>query len=350
MRRWSTLNLLLFVLLLASGCADLNSPTINYPGISMTAITPTTITLAWNLALDGRTTQKSLVYSVYLSGPNPTYKSFNTLAEVEAGTLAATLTDGSSTTITGLTPGNSYYFNVVVQDKAGNKAVYSSLGEYFHSNQIAYYPFSGNTYDVMSGQNHLVVAGGASLPTSTLDRYGHANSAYSFNPAASTQCLQSTSAVGISGNASRTVSIWVESANTPAGTERVPFAWGDGSGSGSNFGMYETGIGSNWVVWLLNGTDVSTAAAVTNAWEHWVIGYDSATNSVYTYKNGAAVNSGTVPAGTVNTVDSLFHVGCGLDPIGTLAHPYQGSIDDLRIFNSLLTGANVTNLYNVTRP
>ena len=162
--------------------------------------------------------------------------------------------------------------------------------------------------------------------------------------------MQSTANVGITGNASRTVSLWVQSSNTPAGTARVAFAWGNGSTAGSNFGVYEDGVGNNLTVWLWGSADVSTLTAVTTNWEHWVIGYDSATNKVYTYKNGAVVNNGDIPAPVANTVDSLLYVGCGVDPTGTLAHPYKGNIDDVRIFNQLLSGTDVANLYAVTRP
>ncbi len=141
----------------------------------------------------------------------------------------------------------------------------------------------------------------------------------------------------------------MQSSNTPTGTARVAFAWGDGSGNGSNFGIYETGVGNNWIAWLWGTADVSTATAVTTSWEHWVIGYDSVTDTVYTYKNGAVVNNGTAPAVVANTVDSLLYIGCGMEA-SVLDHPYKGNIDDIRVFNQLLSSTEVANLYAVTRP
>lgn len=354
MRQWFSISLLCCAQLLASGCADLNSPVIDYPGISTTAITPTSITIGWNKATDGLSPPTALVYKVYVSGANPAYQSFDTIAEVEAGTLVATLIDADTTPITGLTAGNAYYINIVVEDEEGNKAVYDPLGEYVHANQLAYYPFNGkvNGNDVV-GTNHFVVplVTGFAAPALAMDRFSHVLSAYHFAPTATTsQCLQSTTNVGIVGNASRTVSFWVQSENTPVGTTRVPFAWGDGSSNGSNFGVYETGIGNDWFVWLYGTADVSTATPATTNWEHWVIGYDSGTNIVYTYKNGVVVNNGTAPAVIANTVDSLLYVGCGVDPTGTLAHPYMGKIDDVRIFDVSPTFIDVANLYDKTRP
>ncbi len=351
MRHRFSLSLLCCAQLLASGCADLNSPVIDYPGISTTAITPTSMTIGWNKASDGLSPPTALVYKVYVSGANPAYQSFDTIAEVEAGTLVATLVDADTTPITGLTAGNVYYINIVVEDEEGNKAVYDPLGEYVHANQLAYYPFSGkvNGNDVV-GTNHFVVplVTGFAAPALALDRFSHVASAYYFAPTATTsQCLQSTANVGIVGNASRTVSFWVQSANTPAGTQRVPFAWGDGSIVGSNFGIYETGIGNNWMIWLGGASVGDTATAVTENWEHWVIGYDG--TNVLAYKNGVPATV-TPSALAANTAASLLYVGCGANPAGTLTDSYLGKIDDLRIFNSVLTSTDVANLYNVAKP
>lgn len=335
--------------LLMMGCGDFNDPVIASPGISTTAITSTSVSLSWIKASDGRSDTTALVYKIYQSGPNPAYQSFDTIGEVEAGTLVQTLTDADSITISsGIVAGNTYYFNIVVLDEEENKALYDPLGEYFQSALVSYYPFNGNSSDVAAAANHLVVATGLALPVLTLDRFGHPGSAYNFNPT-TPQCLQSTSNVGITGNASRSVSFWVRSSNTPAGTVRAPFAWGNGSANGSNFGVFESGVGANWIVWLWGTANVSTGAAVTTDWEHWVIGYDSAADRVYTYKNGVVVNNGTVPTVVANTVDTLLYVGCGLEA-GVLSYPYQGYIDDVRIYNQLLGSTDVANLYALTRP
>jgi hypothetical protein len=332
------------------GCGDVNDPIIASPGITTTAITSTSVSFSWVKATDGRSNSSALVYSVYQSGPNPAYQSFDTLAEVEAGTLVQTFTDTDSITISsGIVAGNTYYFNVVVEDEKHNRAVYDPLGEYFQPALVSYYPFGGNTNDVTATANHLVVATGLALPVATLDRFGHPGSAYNFYPDITPQCFQSTNNVGIVGNASRSVSFWVRSTNTPAGTARASFAWGDGSVDGSNFGAYESGVGASWIVWLWGSADVSTATEATSNWEHWVIGYDATTDVVYTYKNGVVVNNGTAPALPANTVDSLLFIGCGMNA-GVLGSPYRGEIDDIRIFNQLLSSTDVANLYTVTRP
>jgi hypothetical protein len=342
-------NLLFCLPLLITGCGDIEDPSVPDPRIATTAITSTSVSLSWVKATDSQSDASALVYKVYLSGPNPAYQSFDAIDEVEAGTLVQTLTDAGSTTISsGISAGNAYYVNIVVEDEKTNKALYAPLGEYFHVSQISYYPFNGDGNNAAAAANPLVVAAGRALPTVTSDRFSYVGSAYNFSPS---QCLQSTATVGITltGNASRSVSFWVQSSNTPTGTARAPFAWGTGIGNGSSFGFFENGLGNSWTVWLSGTANVLTSTTVTSNWEHWVIGYNSATNLVYTYKNGAVVNNGTAPAVIANTANTLLYIGCGQDA-GVLSYPYQGNIDDVRVFNQLLGSTDVANLYAVTRP
>ena len=98
-----------------------------------------------------------------------------------------------------------------------------------------------------------------------------------------------------------------------------------------------------------------TVTTVTSNWEHWVIGYEAATGPfptgrVFTYKNGVVVNNGSAPAVAANTVDTRLYVGCGQNATSVLSYPYQGNIDDVRIFNLALGPTDVTNLYRVTQP
>ena len=353
MRHNFLLTLLLCSPLLVTGCGDTNDPAISNPVITTTAIAPTTLSISWARATDSNTSASALVYKVYVSGANPAYQSFDTLGEVEAGTLVQTLTDAASAAITtSITANSARYINIVVEDEDGNKALYEPLGEYFHANQLSYYPFNGNTNDAVTATlNHLVVAVDPALPTlalptATSDRFLHAGSAYSFNPA-TPQCLQSSVPVNVSitGSNARTVSFWVQSANTPTSTQRAAFAWGNESGNGTSFGFRESGLAANWTVWLGTGS-VSTVTPATANWEHWVVG--SSGGSLSGYKNGAAV---TIPAATVNTATTLLYVGCGIINAATgLGNPYQGNIDDVRIFNALLNGTDVANLYGATRP
>jgi hypothetical protein len=87
--------------------------------ITSSAVTQTGATLSWNKATDETSAQAALQYLVYQSSRD----NLDSVTNIEAngtavGSYAA---DISTKDITGLTAGKTYYFNVIVKDKAGNK-------------------------------------------------------------------------------------------------------------------------------------------------------------------------------------------------------------------------------------
>lgn len=82
------------------------------------------IDISWLKATDSFVVETELTYKIYYS----TNSSFDTLAEVEAGTpFGSGDSDIEEVQVTGLSPNTTYYFNLVVQDPAGNKSVYNKL-------------------------------------------------------------------------------------------------------------------------------------------------------------------------------------------------------------------------------
>lgn len=84
--------------------------------------TTSSIELNWTTSTDDTSAASALQYLVY-------YSENNTLTSVsqteEYGTaFGGYVTDINSTTVTGLSPDTSYYFNVIVKDEAGNKKAY----------------------------------------------------------------------------------------------------------------------------------------------------------------------------------------------------------------------------------
>src|SRR4029077_15608996 len=85
------------------------------------------LTLNWTKATDDVSAQSSLQYEVRRSATN----NLDTVANAEAnGTVVLSYTtDIATANVTGLAPGTGYYFNVIVKDAAGNKAVYVTKNE-----------------------------------------------------------------------------------------------------------------------------------------------------------------------------------------------------------------------------
>lgn len=105
--------------------ADTTSPTVGGSGTLATAsVTTTTLTLSWTKATDTVSTQSALQYLVYRSTSN----NISSVATCEANgtSVGSYAADISSKAVTGLTASTAYYFNVLVKDEAGNKAVYTA--------------------------------------------------------------------------------------------------------------------------------------------------------------------------------------------------------------------------------
>lgn len=84
-------------------------------------VTTTSLTMSWTAAVDDVTPQANLNYLLYYS----TSSSFDSIAQVEAGTpVGAYAPNITAVNVSGLTLNTIYYFNLIVKDEAGNKAVY----------------------------------------------------------------------------------------------------------------------------------------------------------------------------------------------------------------------------------
>lgn len=121
---------------------DTTPPTPGSSGtISAGSITTTSAALTWAAGTDDLTPQASLQYQVYKSQLN----NIDTVANAEAnGTIVQAYTANlTSFSPTGLSPANSYYFNVIIKDGGGNKAAYTSVNVNTLSDTTA--PVPGNS-------------------------------------------------------------------------------------------------------------------------------------------------------------------------------------------------------------
>ncbi|MDH4129518.1 MAG: fibronectin type III domain-containing protein, partial [Spirochaetota bacterium] len=103
---------------------DTSAPIPGGSGIlTVTPNTSTSAIISWVKATDGTSGSINLTYKVYYSMAN----NINTIATAESnGTIVGSGINIATFAVTGLTPGASYYFAVVVSDTAGNKAIYTS--------------------------------------------------------------------------------------------------------------------------------------------------------------------------------------------------------------------------------
>ena len=209
----------------------------------------------------------------------------------------------------------------------------------------AYYPFNGNANDESGNGNHGTAIG----PTLTTDRFGNVESAYSFDGWDDFIALGSNLLLD-----TLSISIWVRTSSTKYGP-------------GNSLGVIRYRLGGFGI--SMNGTfrpeggaieDVGKAMfylesegqpfnyqTATNTynddnWHHLALTYDGLTFVVYIDGEPLFNESGAAYSPVYYGIGEL---AVGRDG-GGLNDYFQGSIDDLRIYNRTLLESEVKALYN----
>lgn len=209
---------------------------------------------------------------------------------------------------------------------------------------VAHYSFEGNTNDV-SGNNHHASLWGAVL---TSDRKGKTNSAYQLD---GFDDFLSVDAITDFGNSNFTYSAWVKPlANPGANSYSCLISIGN---AGADQAMtinnnYHNTVGIN--VGGYNNTTTTSSTSVDskqlpalNEWVH--ITYTRSNTDVKLYVNGvqkASVSTnGTLPK---YTTPLIFTIGTRYN---TSEAFFNGSMDEVKIYNRVLSPAEVEELYKL---
>ena len=210
---------------------------------------------------------------------------------------------------------------------------------------VAYYPFNGNANDESGNGNHGIVNGA----TLTTDRFGNAGSAYYFD---GNDGIIVNTGGNLDGFNSMTISVWVKPENS---------LWGGILSKGEYNGI------SHWTYELLrypsgeiyasvypnDGTgagriEVGNTDKIANSiWNHVTCVWDPS-GYIKIYINGTLVEHVTsgVPTQMASTNYPLY-IGRRLDiPYTENTAWFNGSIDDIRIYNRALSSSEIEELYN----
>ncbi|MCK9206896.1 MAG: FG-GAP-like repeat-containing protein, partial [Salinivirgaceae bacterium] len=277
------------------------------------------VTLRWNQ----NTEPDFLRYRIYGgTAANPTVKMDST-------------TDGiadTSKVITGLTNGVTYYFRITAVDSSGLESDYSNEVTVTPVGLVAYYPFNGNANDESGSGYNGTENNGVTLVT---DRFGNANSAYSFDGVDDYIDISASSIISFTGDF--TTNSWVKVSE--ADFDFILF----GAGSTPTHIMLEPGVDSikltyhytDGFSWYANTSDLSFPK---NEWA--MVSVVRTGNTIKMYINGAI--SGTFSG--IYAGDAGFNMVGGnssADPSRYL----HGSIDDIAIYNAVLTDTEISQLY-----
>jgi hypothetical protein len=206
---------------------------------------------------------------------------------------------------------------------------------------IAYYPFNGNANDESGNDNHGVIRG----PTLTKDRFGHQEQAFYFDGQGDFVEIPDTPALN---PARLSISVWVMVDSTASSSD-IDIISKDGETyqrqyllTRSERGHFRAHIGqANGSFYWYDGSISPTA----QQWYHLAQIWDGQTLELYVNgKPDVATYRQADRAGVIIS-EQPVRVGGGA-PVGQLPLWFKGMIDDIRIYDRVLTQAEIEALYN----
>lgn len=270
---------------------------------------------------------KYLYYEVNGSG------TWNQIANVYSD--FSTCTPVNATIAAGVIPsGSTVKFRMQVNRASVNNNNYVYFDDFVAVQQaplgpqaVAEYNFD-NTYNNLNGNTPFSTIPG--VTSFTYDRHNNPAGALLVGP---TLTGTSASLIAPTGLNSRSVSIWYKTYGYPSGTYPSIFSYG-AAAQYQTFGMYLADDGSPIFQGYAydDGSNFVSANSVT-VWHHAVVVFDGTNLKIYI--DGAL--KGSVPRTLLNTATGTnFFIGKG---------GVSMAFDDLKIYNYVLTDAEVTNLY-----
>ncbi len=235
-----------------------------------------------------------------------------------------------------LQPSTTYYYQIEATNENGKSI--STIGSFATaaSDLVAEFAFDNSRQSVGSA---FTFATGTS--TFTLDRFNTSNGAIKL----SNSKVAATITGLPSGNAPRTVSTWVKfdsysATNVVSGYGGSQFVNGYTLGvnaSGNNY-TYVTGSEGDAA---FNPTAIATPSPL--GWHHLVTTYNGADAKIYL--DGAVIHTQAKPTWNTPNNDLFVIGGQTTNSFG----PFNGAIDDLKIYDRALTAQEVSSLFNVNR-
>jgi hypothetical protein len=237
-----------------------------------------------------------------------------------------TICNGTSTTLTASVA------------NAGTSCAAPGLSGTLTNGLVGYWPFCGNAND-LSGNGNNGTVNGATLTT---DRFGAANSAYSFDGVNDYIEVQDNASLN---NPNISVGLWLNtnsaifqqllykvSLNTAQNEEySMPINLGAPNKINLDLKNNSCTPGIGWMTFSSN--------AILNNWVHASFTHDGSTTKFYL--NGALVNSQVANFNIANCPGGKLIMGIAWD----LQNGLNGKLDDIAIYNRAITQQEVTQLY-----
>jgi hypothetical protein len=206
---------------------------------------------------------------------------------------------------------------------------------------IGYWPFNSNANDG-SGKGHNGTVTGATLSS---DRFGKINCAYNFNGGTNYIEVPHDSSFNFQKN-KMTASFWIKtSVTTTVGNVHTLISKQTSSGANQS-GFNIAKENSDTYLLIKNGSSnvqgwsKVPSNSILNTWHHLVYVVDS--GFLRAYLNGSLIKTDTTLAAIGNTTQAMRF---GKPIYSTLTSEFNGSLDDIAIWNRALTQQEIALLY-----
>ncbi len=238
----------------------------------------------------------------------------------------------------------NYYIQCVVSDSTG-ATVTDSIGlevrdfsTWPTGNLVAYYPFTGNANDA-SGNGHNGTVNNAQPTT---DRFGNAGSAYSFNGSSNSIVVPNDTALNFQN--AITVNFWMKVGAFYPSREQYPIS----HGNWQNRWKFSITPNSNTLRWTVRNSlgtakdlDSETHLALNTLYN--VTGVYSGSDFEI-YLNGQ-LDAFTSFSGLINI--TTYDLTMGQDLPGDNNWNFNGTLDEVRIYDYMLPVSQISTLYDV---
>jgi hypothetical protein len=202
---------------------------------------------------------------------------------------------------------------------------------------VAYYPFNSNANDESGNGNNGTVNGA----TLTVDRFGNANNAYSFNGSNNYIDCGKKSILDLTG--SMTICSWIKFPELPTSTSDYGIFM---KAEGGSYGLEITN-GKLQCDFYINGSYRSPGTSINNIqlgkWYFVLAKYDG--SKIDFYLNGIKKDSLNI-SGNITITNVPLCIGA--DPTAASPYydmPFKGMVDDSRLYNRALTASEIQTLY-----
>ena len=190
---------------------------------------------------------------------------------------------------------------------------------------VGYWPFNGNANDESGNGNNGTVNGA----TLTMDRFGSANAAYSFDGLSEINCSMNAAP---SGNQTRSLSLWIKTDNINQVNKMLAGYGNDSPLQMFSLIMYNLNALGKVAFWARDNDTPFLNSVQINEWTMYCVTYDG--NAIFLYENGVLILSNDysfIPL--ITPQSSIFHIG----DFNNNVDGFNGNIDDVSVWNRNLT-------------